>query len=226
MDTKKHLEVALAAHDKWLHDESDSRYWPEIAVTALDSDGLLCTEVEREFIEAWFAKGPTIDAPGWARLQVARDAILAERAGEPVEPASAPEPAAERADISRQTLIGAAPLVHEAGLLRLRTPDEDAALPFKPHPQRCEQELAEANAEIATLKERLAEATKPRKVWHEVEQRDDRVWVVWRVSEDRRSDGYTRKERVCGFEISAHPNAEQHARAHAAKLDAEQGGGV
>ncbi len=185
MDTKKHLEVAQEAFRGWVKNSSDMREASEVAVTALDSKGLLCTEVESEFIEAWLALAvPGVPYPGpeSRRYDAARDALLAERAGKPVEP---------REPVTTDDWRGV---------------------------------RAEMQAEIATLKERLAEATRPRKVWHEAEQRGSREWIVWRGIEDRRSDGYTRKERICGFEIGAHPNAEQHARAHAAKLDAEQGG--
>lgn len=180
-DTTKHLEVARAAHHKWLVDNDDMRGEPDVAVTALDSKGLLCTEVEREFIEArlaWEADrgGATLD-----RFFAAKSALLAERAGKPVEP---------REPVTTDDWRGV---------------------------------RAEMQAEIASLKERLAEATRPRKVWHEVEQSriSPQRWRVWRYADERRGSGVMTKDEVLSVRGDA---AESIARAHAAKLDAEQGG--
>lgn len=184
MDTKRHLEVAKAAHDKWLYDGSDSRDFPEIAVAELDSKGLLCTEVESEFIEAWLALAvPGVPYPGpeSRRYDAARDALLAERAGKPVEP---------REPVTTDDWRGV---------------------------------RAEMQAEIASLKERLAAAARPRRVWHEAEQSliNPRGWRVFRHPEERRGAGSMSKVEVLSVYGDA---AESIARAHAAKLDAEQGG--
>lgn len=184
MDTTKHLEVALAAHGKWLDSRVDTREAPEIAVAALDSNGLLCTEVESEFIEAWLALAvPGVPYPGpeSRRYDAARDALLAERAGKPVEP---------REPVTTDDWRGV---------------------------------RAEMQAEIASLKEQLAEATRPRKVWHEAEQSriSPQRWRVWRYADERRGSGVMTKDEVLSVRGDA---AESIARAHAAKLDAEQGG--
>ena len=136
MDTSRHIAIVQAT-DPWRGPTFRAAMLR--ALVQMEGDGLLCTEVEREFIEAWrqFYLDPDYNDP--ARVLAAEAALKAERAG-----ASKPEVGG--------LVSGGRVWEGEPGIVKLvhRTPEDRAAY-FEGECHKAMAEAAELRLEVARL---------------------------------------------------------------------------
>lgn len=230
MDTSEHPRVAREAALTWWSSPSPTGETADAVVAALESAGLLCTRAEREALTAlmgwvdsdprqWFEEADFDGASEkWKRVRRATRALMAERAS---APATAPEPAkkeqhgsASPDNASLNESLRAQKEAMEATREVMR-PDH-----WLEQCRKLDVCLKAAHARIASLESALAEErAKPK-------QGDVKFEVETRTNPRRANvREYKMQWNHVGLVAEYHDqNGESHAREHAAKLTAEQGG--